>query len=98
MGNSIVRRLLLMVPTIIGVATLVFLVLRFTPGDVADLLLAETLAENDPVAEQRIREDLGLTGSMVTQLGRWFSNLAQGDLGASYYSGRDVRSDLWQRL
>ncbi|MGD9890417.1 MAG: ABC transporter permease [Dehalococcoidia bacterium] len=98
MGTYVIRRLLLMVPTVIGVAILVFVVLRFTPGDVADLLLAETLAENDPAAEQRIREDLGLSGSMITQLGRWFSNLARGDLGASYYSGRSVAEDLWQRL
>jgi peptide/nickel transport system permease protein len=98
MTNYLVRRILLMVPTIAGVAVVVFVLLRFTPGDVADLLLAETQAAHDPRMEQRIREDLGLSGSIPEQLARWFGHLLQGDLGKSYYSGRDVRDDLAQRL
>jgi peptide/nickel transport system permease protein len=87
-----------MVPTIAGVALLVFMLLRFAGGDVADLLLAESQAAHDPVMKEQVRKDLGLTGSPVTQFVTWVGNVSRGDFGKSYYSGRSVRGDLDERL
>lgn len=98
MSRYIVRRLMLSIPTIIGVALIIFFVLRLTPGDVADLLLAETPAQFDPVAEQRIREDLGLTGSPVVQFVRWTGNALRGEFGKSYYTQYSVSDNLRQRI
>lgn len=98
MTTYILRRLLLMVPTVIGVALLVFMLLRFAGGDVADLLLAESQAANDPAIKEQVRKDLGLTGSPVTQFTVWVGKVATGDFGKSYYSGRSVRGDLDERL
>jgi len=98
MGTYVLRRLLLMIPTLLGVALMVFMLLRFTGGDVADLLLAETQAAHDPVMKEQIRKDLGLTGSPVTQFGSWVAGISTADFGKSYYSGRQVRGDLAERL
>jgi len=87
-----------MLPTVVGVALIVFFLLRFAPGDVADLLLAETQAANDPEVEAKIREDLGLDGSPLEQFIRWSGQVLQGDLGTSYYSARPVGDDLSERL
>lgn len=98
MSKYVLRRLLLTIPTVVGVSMIVFVILRFTPGDVADHLLAETLAAHDPEVEARIREDVGLEGSIAKQYLRWSFNVLQGDLGDSYYTGRSVREDLTERL
>ncbi len=98
MSTYVIRRLLLTLPTVIGVSVIVFVVLRLTPGDVADYLLAETLAAHDPEVEERIRKDVGLEGSIPRQYLAWMGNVARGDLGESYYTGRPVRDDLAERL
>lgn len=98
MQTYILRRLLLMIPTLLGVAILVFFLVRATPGDAASQILAESQAAGDPVFAQKIREDLGLTGSTVSQLGRYLGNIVQGDLGDSYYSARSVAGDLGDRF
>ncbi len=98
MGRYLIRRLLLTIPTIVGVSFLVFVILRLTPGDVAEHLLAESMAAHDPQMEAKIRKDVGLEGSIPTQYLRWTSDVLTGDLGSSYYTGRSVRGDLAERL
>lgn len=98
MQTYILRRLLLMIPTLLGVAILTFFLVRATPGDAVQQILAESQAASDPVFQQKIREDLGLTGSVVSQLGRYLGNLATGDLGDSYFTARSVAGDLAERF
>lgn len=98
MQTYILRRLLLMIPTLLGVAILTFLLVRATPGDFADQILAESQATADPAFAQKIREDLGLTGSLLGQLGRYLGDVATGDLGKSYQTARSVRGDLAARF
>ena len=98
MQTYTLRRLVLIIPTLFAVAILAFFLVRATPGDAADQILAESLALTDPAFADKIREDLGLTGSPFAQLGRYLGNVIQGDLGSSYFSGRTVMSVLLDRF
>lgn len=98
MQTYILRRVALGIPTIFAVAILVFFLVRATPGDIADQILAESQGANDPAFAQRIREDLGLTGSVFTQLGRYLGDIVQLDFGESYGGARSVMEDIGNRF
>jgi peptide/nickel transport system permease protein len=76
----LVRRLLLVVPTVLGVATLVFAFVHLVPGDPVEIMLGETAAPADVTA---LRRELGLDLPLPTQYGRFLGRAAQGDLGYS---------------
>ncbi len=82
------RRLLLVVPTVLGVVTLVFVLIHLVPGDPVDVMLGETARAADKV---RLRRQLGLDRPLPAQFGRYLGRLARGDLGRSLHSGRPVR-------
>ena len=89
------RRLLSTIPVLLIVSVLVFLLLRLTPGDPAQLL-----AGDQATAEQvaQIRTNLGLDRSIPEQYLVWLGHLFQGDLGQSFYYKADVVSLIGQRL
>ncbi|MGD0947302.1 MAG: nickel ABC transporter permease [Candidatus Binatia bacterium] len=90
----IARRLVLAVPTVIGVVTLVFLLIHLVPGDPVDVMLGETARVADKV---RLRHQLGLDHPLPVQYARYLSHLARADLGRSLYSGRPVRRMIMAR-
>jgi peptide/nickel transport system permease protein len=83
----IIRRLLQSVFIIWGCATLVFFMIRMIPGDPVVMMLGP---EYTPEAAALIRQKLGLNESLPVQYGRWFANLATGDLGGSIATGETV--------
>ena len=74
------RRLLLALPTLLGVATLVFAFLRLVPGDPVEVMLGESAAAADVVA---LRHELGLDRPLPLQYVRFLAHLVRGDLGRS---------------
>ena len=74
------RRLALLMPTVLGVATLTFAVLHFVPGDPVDVLLGESATPTD---REALRRDLGLDRPLAAQYVRYLGGLARGDLGQS---------------
>jgi peptide/nickel transport system permease protein len=78
--RTAVRRLALLVPTLLGVATLVFAFLHLVPGDPVEIMLGESAAPAD-VAE--LRRELGLDRPLLVQYGRFLAHAARGDLGRS---------------
>ncbi len=94
-----IKRILLMIPTLLGVAILVFFMLRVMPGDdVVDLMLR---AEGANVPQHVIdaeRARLGLDQPIVIQFFSWFGGILQGDLGLSMWTGRPVAYEIGQRL
>jgi ABC-type dipeptide/oligopeptide/nickel transport system permease component len=76
----VARRLLLVVPTLLGVVTLVFAFIHLVPGDPVEIMLGETAAPADVSA---LRRDLGLDLPLPTQYGRFLGRVVQGDLGYS---------------
>jgi peptide/nickel transport system permease protein len=98
MRTYVLKRLLLMVPTLLGVATLVFLLLRVLPGDVVLLRLA---GEGGKVADEVLRAErarLGLDHALWRQYVDWVWGLVRGDLGLSMWTGRPVSQEIGIRM
>jgi len=74
------RRLVLLVPTLLGVATLVFAFLHLIPGDPVEIMLGESAAVADVAA---LCHDLGLDRPLPAQYARFLARAARGDLGRS---------------
>jgi ABC-type dipeptide/oligopeptide/nickel transport system permease component len=95
MTNYFVRRVLLAIPTLLGVSFLVFLSIRFVPGDPA-IALAGELAT--PELVQKVRSDLGLDQPLLIQYTTYMGNILQGDLGQSVRSQVPVMEEIQDRL
>jgi peptide/nickel transport system permease protein len=91
----IARRLLAAIPVLLVVVTVVFLLLRLTPGDPAAII-----AGDHANAEQieQIRESLGLERPIVVQFAIWLREITRGDLGESFFFKRSVAELIAQRL
>jgi peptide/nickel transport system permease protein len=91
----ILRRLIALIPVLIGVAIVVFVIIRLVPGDAVDIMLGEY---NDPEVAARIRRYLGLDRPFHTQFLSWTAGLLRGDLGLSIRTGRAVSTEILQRF
>ncbi|MBX9590910.1 MAG: ABC transporter permease [Hyphomonadaceae bacterium] len=91
-------RLLLVVPTLVGVALLIFLMLRVLPGDVVEIKLRGDGGHVTQDVVERERHRLGLDKPMLTQLVNWMVGLARLDLGTSMWTGRPVAEEIGARL
>ena len=100
MLRFILHRILLMIPTLLGVAILVFFMLRLMPGDpVATMLLGDAGGANIPkhvLEAERVR--LGLDQPLWVQFFKWFWGMLQGDFGYSMWTGRPVAYEIAIRL
>jgi peptide/nickel transport system permease protein len=91
----LVRRLLLTVPVLLGVATLVFALIHLIPGDPAQAILGETASEAEVAA---LRQRLGLDRPLLEQYGGFLTNAARGDLGTSLRNNAPVAQEIGDRL
>ena len=101
MFNYVIRRLLLMIPTVWLVTVICFLSVRFVPGSVIDLMVAEAAREssvNIEITASVIRHELGMDVPILVQYGRWVGAALQGDLGRSLWTKRPVLEDISERL
>jgi peptide/nickel transport system permease protein len=97
MHRYILRRLLLMLPTFLGVAMLVFLLMRVIPGDIVELRFAEGQFFNqDLVAKERAR--LGLDRPVWRQFIAWVWGIVRLDFGLSMWSGQPIAHEIAIRL
>jgi ABC-type dipeptide/oligopeptide/nickel transport system permease component len=95
MHKYLIRRLLLTIPVLLGVATLVFSLIHFIPGDPAQAMLGEGAAPED-VAQ--LRERLGLDRPLLVQYGSFLQGLARGDLGVSLRNDQPVLQQILERM
>ena len=96
MGQYIIRRLLIAIPSLIIVTILIAGLIRLQPGDV----VMARLADSGHVTKEDIRVmrvDLGLDRSFPEQYASWMAGVLRGDLGESLWSGRDVLETLATR-
>jgi peptide/nickel transport system permease protein len=91
----IIRRILIMIPTLLGVSIIVFLMLHLTPGDPAELLMGERASE---AALEEIREHLGLNKPLYVQYGLFLKQLMKGDLGETIWTRQKVWIEVKQRF
>ena len=95
MGNFLLRRLLLLIPVLWGVASLGFLLLHFIPGDPVDLMLGDSALGTD---REILRDQLGLNDPLIVQYLRYFGDLLQGDWGTSLFSKKPVFEEIMERV
>ena len=93
-----VNRLILMVPTLLGVAVLVFFMLRVMPGDIVELKLKADGAAVTAEVLQAERARLGLDKPLHGQFADWMVGLATFDFGVSMWTGRPVAHEIALRL
>jgi len=93
--GMIFKRLLLVIPNLIGVVIVTFLLTRALPGDPAAYFAGPAAGKE---AIDQIRVKLGLDKSLIVQFGRYVSDLARGDLGNSLSTGQPVVTEIKNRL
>ncbi|HEY1266618.1 MAG TPA: ABC transporter permease, partial [Candidatus Binatia bacterium] len=87
MKRFLLHRILLLLPTLFGAVTLVFILIHVVPGDPVEAMLGETASSADKAALAR---ELGLDQPLLTQYVQFLGGLAKGDLGRSLYNQGSV--------
>ena len=95
MRSYVMGRFLQAIPVMFGVLVVTFALTRLTPGDPAEIMAG---LEASPEAIESIRIELGLDQPIVTQFGRYLRGIVHGDLGRSFYLGRDVSELIGEAL
>ena len=95
MLRYLIRRLLLTVPVLLGVATLVFSLIHLVPGDPAQSMLGESAPPEDVA---RLRQTLGLDQPLLAQYQAFLTGILRGDLGRSFRYGTPVTQEIRARL
>ena len=95
MLRYIVRRLLMMIPVLIGATLIVFAIMDSSPGDPA---LSKVGVEASPEQVEELRESMGLNDPFFIRYGRFLLGLLHGDLGTSYKNDLSVMEQVMSRL
>ncbi len=98
MFRYIGQRLLLTVPTLLGVALLAFFMLRLMPGDVVEVMFMGQGSNVPADIIQQEKARLGLDQPITVQFGRWMAGILQGDFGVSMWTGRPISYEIGIRL
>ncbi len=97
MQQYIARRLLLMIPTLLGLTIIIFMLTRFTPHDTVDQLVGE-IGYQDEALKKDLRDKFGLSNSIPKQYINWLGDILTGNFGDSFYTGRSITGELRNRL
>ena len=89
------KRLLMMIPVILGISFIIFTILAMTPGDPAQMILGEN-ATPEAIAEKR--EELGLNENLFVRYFKYMGNALTGDFGRSYRTNLPVWDELMTRF
>jgi peptide/nickel transport system permease protein len=95
MARAILRRMIWLIPIVLGLSLLTFSLVAFLPGDAAQALAGTGASEEDILA---LRRSLGLDQPLAVQYLRYLSRLLQGDLGRSPVTGRPVIVEIKENL
>ena len=97
MARYIFRRLLSLIPVLLGVSIIVFFLVRLIPGSALQMYLG-TQVEATPEQMEELRRIFGEDKPIPVLYIEWFGRLLHGDLGYSLRTGRQVLPDILQRL
>jgi peptide/nickel transport system permease protein len=93
----IVRRLFLMLLTLLGISIVIFFLLRIVPGNIVDILFAAA-GYVDPADKAALERQLGVDQPLVVQYLHWIGGLLHGDLGYSYVSEKPALDEILPRI
>lgn len=91
----VVRRLLLLIPVLLGVTFITFALTRIIPGNPVDRMVSPLAS---PELRDRVAEEAGLNDPLLVQYYRYITDLLRGDLGDSFVTSQTVRDDLGSRF
>lgn len=95
MTRYILKRLVLMIPIVLGISFIIFTIISVTPGDPVQLIMG---ADADPVLMEAKREEWGLNDNFLVRYAKYIGGVVTGDLGTSYRTGNSVAGEIAQRL
>lgn len=95
MGRYILKRLLMLIPVLLGVSLLVFLVTDLAPGDAVDMIASTEMSLEQ---KEQLREEMGLNRNVFVRYLDYLWNMLRGNLGESYMTGADVFESYIKRL
>ena len=104
MKTYLLKRLLLMIPTMLGITVITFVIIRLAPGDPAAMRLgsgSSGMISNQQLASEIIektRKQFGLDRPIHEQYWLWLTRIATLDFGLSYRDNRPVMDRIWERL
>jgi len=95
MIKYVIKRLLIMIPILLGICFAVQLLISVTPGDPARIIAG---ANSEEWEYEQIREDLGLNKPLLVRFGTFLGGILRGDFGKSFHTKRPVWDDIMQRF
>ena len=101
MLSYIIRRVMVMIPTLALISVLVFTIIQLPPGDIITSRLQELQAEGQDVSEEQIialRARYNLNDPLHLQYCKWIGGFLQGNMGYSVMYGQSVNNLIWERL
>ena len=91
MAKFVARRMIYLIPTLIGISLIIFVLMRVVPGDVAAIMLGDYANPRDV---RELNETLGLDKPVIVQYMDWMWGLLRGNPGVSLYNGKPVLDEL----
>ena len=101
MLQFLVRRLLLLIPTLIGISLVAFFVIELPPGDYLTAHVANLAAGGDTIDQEQLealRRQYGLDRPLVSRYFFWIGKFVRGDMGMSFEWNKPVNELIWERL
>jgi peptide/nickel transport system permease protein len=99
MWQYVTKRVLLMIPTLVGAALVIFLLMNIVPGDIALLVIGgDQGGDINPRELAKLREQLGLDRPLHVQFLSWLWDVVRLDFGKSLWTGAPIMEELWIRL
>src|SRR5512138_1229616 len=97
MRNYILKRILVMIPTLLGISIIIFLIMRLIPGDTISAMIG-TSAKLTEAQSESLRAYFGLDRPLWEQYIRWLGAALRGDFGVSVRSGTPVLQEILNRF
>ncbi len=95
MTTYILRRLLIMIPLLLGISLISFFIMYLSPGGPTAILLDPKVP---PAVAEQIKHNLGLDQPIPVQYGKWLLRAVQGDFGNSFVDGQPVLGKIFERI
>lgn len=100
MSTYVLNRILIAIPTIVGITIIIFFAMRILPGDPLALVTDSTTGTQQRLTDEevhKLRESLGLNDPYYVQYGRWMRDVVRGDFGTSFWRGEPIRELILRR-